>query len=190
MNFFVISDTHGHLEKTYDIFEKLKNLTTDGEPIDMILHCGDYKRDGISIGEKLGIPSISVEGNCDGSRARDFKIVNSPAGNILVTHGHMEGVNYDVSTALYLAEENHCVALCYGHTHIPHFENYNGIYLINPGSITSPRDGTEGSCALINATEKGIDGGIYYYHNFFQNTKRKKNSGGFLRGIVNYSDRF
>ena len=34
MNILVISDTHGHLEKVYDMYEKLKDMTTDGKPID------------------------------------------------------------------------------------------------------------------------------------------------------------
>lgn len=190
MNFLVISDTHGHLEKVYDMFEELKSLTPDGKPIDKILHCGDYQRDGQVIGERLGMPVISVPGNCDGCRSRSFQIVPSPAGSILITHGHMEGVNYDMSMLYYLAKENECVAACYGHTHVPAFDASGDLLILNPGSLTQPRDGTHGSCALLNATEKGLDGGIFYYENFFGSKDRKKHKGGVLRGMLNYSDRF
>ena len=45
MNIFVISDTHGHLEKTYEMFQKLSSMTPDGKPFDRIIHCGDHDRD-------------------------------------------------------------------------------------------------------------------------------------------------
>ncbi|MDD6299066.1 metallophosphoesterase family protein [Hornefia butyriciproducens] len=190
MNFFVISDTHGHLEKVYDMFDRLSEMTIDGKPVDMILHCGDHLRDGEIIGERLAVPAVSVAGNCDGCRKRDFRVVPSPDGNILITHGHMEGVDYDLSTLRYLAQENGCRAACFGHTHVPVFEDIGGVLMINPGSLTFPRDGTTGSCALLNATENGFDGGIYYYEHLFGGKDRKKSRGGFLRGMINYSDRF
>lgn len=190
MNIFVTSDTHGHLEKTYDMFEKVSQLTADGEKIDTIIHCGDYQRDAGSIEGYLATPTISVKGNCDGHRGRDFKVVETPWGNILVTHGHMEDVDAGYDRLSYLAEENHCKAVCFGHTHIPVYEEYGKLTLINPGSLTFPRDGTSGSCALINATEDQLQVAIYYYANFFEKENKKKSHGGFLRGMINYSDRF
>jgi putative phosphoesterase len=190
MNIFVTSDTHGHLEKTYEMFEKLSGLTADGERIDKIIHCGDYQRDAGSIEGYLATPVISAAGNCDGQRGRDFKICKTPYGSILVTHGHTEGVDSDYSRLVYLAQENDCFAACFGHTHIPVYDEYAGITLINPGSLTFPRDGTAGSCALINATEDDFSVAIYYYANFFDNKDKKKSRGGFLRGMINYSDRF
>ncbi len=62
--------------------------------------------------------------------------------------------------------------------------------MINPGSLTSPRDGTSGSCAVLHTDDKGLDGGIYYYSHLFKDKIRKTSQGGFLRGLVNYSDRF
>lgn len=190
MNIFVTSDTHGHLEKTYEMYEKLKELTVDGREIDKIIHCGDYQRDAESIEGYLAKPVISVKGNCDGQRGRDFKVTDTPYGKILVTHGHMESVDYDYDRLSYLAEENQCSAVCFGHTHMPVYEGYNGLILINPGSLTFPRDGTSGSCALINATEDELKVSIYYYANFFSSDNKKKSRGGFLRGMINYSDRF
>ena len=190
MNIFITSDTHGHLEKTYEMYNKLCELTEDGKEIDKIIHCGDYQRDADSIEGYLAKPVISVKGNCDGQRDRDFKVTETPFGNILVTHGHMDAVNYDYSRISYLAEENGCVAACFGHTHIPVYEKYGHITLINPGSLTLPRDGTAGSCALMHATENSMEVAIYYYSNFFNDKSKKKSSGGFLRGMINYSDRF
>lgn len=188
MNILVISDTHGHLEKVYDMFEKLKDMTTDGKPIDHIIHCGDYQRDGEAVSEELALPAITVEGNCDGCRSRSFHILETEYGNVLVTHGHRESVDYGLQSLLYLAQENDCIAACFGHTHVPVFEQEAGVTLINPGSPTFPRDGTMGSCALLNLSDHGVDGGIYYYEHLCGPVEKKRSAGGFLRRMMNYSD--
>jgi phosphoesterase, MJ0936 family len=186
MNIFVISDTHGHLEKAYDMYNKISQT----DKIDAIIHCGDYQRDGGLVESTLGIPVTSVQGNCDGTRQRDFKVVETPAGKILVTHGHIENVDYNYNNLLYLAQENDCICVCFGHTHFPVIEKEQGITLVNPGSLTFPRDGTNGSCALLHLTENLVDGLIIYYDESFGNNKKKKARGGYLRGLLNYSDRF
>ncbi len=190
MNFFITSDTHGHLEKVYDMYDKLKDMTIDGKPIDGLIHCGDNKRDGETLGERLGLPAWSVAGNCDGGMRKDIGIVSTPWCSILVTHGHMQGVDWDLSSLTYLAEEKDCSIACFGHTHVPVFEKVGKITVVNPGSLSFPRDGTGGSCALLNVTDKGCDGGIYYYDNLFGSRKKKHARGGFLRSVINYSDGF
>ena len=62
MNFLVISDTHGHLEKVYDMYERLKDMTPDGKKIDEIIHCGDFSRDAQSIRDYLGISVTFLTG--------------------------------------------------------------------------------------------------------------------------------
>ena len=184
MKILLISDTHGKLDKVYQVYEKLNN-------IDMIIHCGDYKRDGETLEDTLGVPVVAVKGNCDGALKSDFEIVDTPCGKILVTHGHMEGVNYDYNNILYAAEEEDCIAACFGHTHVPFYEDFNGIYLINPGSLSQPRDGSNGSYAILHCTEEDFYGSIVYYDTICgAGNKKKKQQGGYLRGLLNYSDRF
>lgn len=214
MKILLISDTHGHLDKVYRVLEKVKD-------IDLILHCGDYQKDAHELEDTQSIPVISVKGNCDGGHAPDRKIVETPYGKIIMTHGHLEGIDFDPTRLIYLAEENDCIAVCCGHTHVPVFEDFGGIYMINPGSISRPRDGSpEGSYAIIHSTEDDFYGNIVYYDKVFPSdsgndsgkdsgkdsggnggsggpgnkasggTAKKKVQGGFLRGLLNYSDRF
>lgn len=183
MKILVLSDTHGKTEKTCRVFRTLNN-------IDLIIHCGDYYRDGQTLEDLFGVTVIGVKGNCDGASSPDVKIVPTPHGNILVTHGHLEGVGYDYTKLLYKAEENQCIAVCFGHTHVPVFEDCNGIYLINPGSLTSPRDGTNGSYGMIHSTDYDFRGSIVYYDTIFGATKKSGPSGGYIRGLLNHSDRF
>lgn len=195
MKILVISDTHGDLTKVYHLLEKVKN-------IDLILHCGDNQKDAHELEDTQGIPVVSVKGNCDGGHAPDRKIIDTPYGKIIMTHGHMEGVDFDPTRLIYLAEENDCIAVCCGHTHVPVWEDFNGIIMINPGSLSRPRDGSkEGSYAIIHSTEENFYGNIVYYDKIFpeddhrtkasgNGSSKKKVHGGYLRGLLNYSDRF
>lgn len=183
MKILVISDTHGHLDKVLRVYEKL----TD---IDLIIHCGDYQRDGYNLEDILGVKVISVRGNCDGGGSSDFEIVETPGGDILVTHGHAQGVDYDYSRLLYMAQENDCIAVCFGHTHVPVNDYEGDVYFINPGSLSLPRDGSNGSYGIIRSTEEDFYSNIVYYDTIFPPEKNKKVTGGFIRNMLNYSDRF
>lgn len=185
MKILLISDTHGDLAKVYEIYEKLTN-------IDMIIHCGDYQKDAYALEDYLGIPVVAVKGNCDNACKPDRQTVETPYGKILVTHGHLEGAGFDYNQLLYTAEAEDCFAVCFGHTHVPMCEDFNGIYLINPGSLPRPRDGSNGSYAILRCTEDDFFANIIYYDTVCgpQTKKNKKVKGGFLRDMLNYSDRF
>lgn len=184
MKILLLSDTHGDLQKAFQVYEKL----TD---IDLLLHCGDYQRDARTLEKSLKIPVISVKGNCDGADTPDRRVVETPAGRLLLTHGHLDGAGYNPLRLKYLAEENQCIAVCFGHTHIPLCEKTDDVYLINPGSLPRPRDGSNGSYAVIHSTEQNFYANIVYYDTVFGGKHGKdKPQSGFLRGLLNYSDRF
>ena len=186
MKILLLSDTHGNLDKVYEIYEKLTG-------IDLIIHCGDYQKDAHQLEDTLGIPVISVKGNCDRCQQTDRAFVDTPYGRIMVTHGHMESCKTNYNQLLYAAEEAGCIAVCFGHTHRPVCENFSGIHLINPGSLSQPRDGTNGSYAILRSTREDFYANIIYYDTVCgpQTKKKEKNvKGGFLRGLLNYSDRF
>ncbi|MEG0291291.1 MAG: metallophosphoesterase [Anaerovoracaceae bacterium] len=180
MKILVISDTHGTLGTIYEVYRKL-------EDIDMIIHLGDFDKDAMQLQKRLDIDVVWVKGNCDGAMIKEDseKIIETEAGNILITHGHTYGVNYDITNLLYRCEELGCKAVFFGHTHIAYYEEANGIKLLNPGSLTKPRDGSQGTYAIVEATEKGIEGTILYYKK-----ELPKPEGGYIRGLINYSDRF
>ena len=182
MKFFITGDTHNNIDKVLKIFPHLKG-------VDMILHTGDMKSDGKRLEELLNVPVVSVPGNCDGSSSSgDFEIVETEYGKILVTHGHMFHVSYSYDRLLYLCEENDCKAAVFGHTHVPCFEEIDGIHLINPGSLSRPRDGFYGSYAVVTTTKSTFAGSIVYYNpSLFEKEKVK---GGFIKDLLNNSDRF
>lgn len=179
MKILVLSDTHGELGKVYEVYRNLEN-------IDMIVHLGDCVKDAMDLEEKLAIPIVSVPGNMDGMMpVKDLnKIIKTEVGDILLTHGHYEGVHFDVNNLIYKAEEKNCIAAFFGHTHIACLEDFNGFTLLNPGSLTRPRDGSTGSYAIVSDDKGILECRICYYR------KNEKPRGGYLKSLMNYSDRF
>lgn len=159
MNILVFSDTHGRTSQAQEIFNRLNPAAS----FDLIIHCGDLNRDAVLLEQRLGVKVVSVLGNCDGCKTRDFKVVETPAGRILVTHGYAENVKRDYTSLYYLALENDCIAVCFGHSHIPVVTDLAGIKLINPGSLTNPRGGSKPSCAIIAAKENVLTASIIEY---------------------------
>ncbi len=187
MRILLLSDTHGKIDKVLEIFRKLNN-------IDMIFHCGDNQKDATLLMKELDVPVFSVAGNCDTPQVPAMTKVDTPAGKILLTHGHKENVNFDYHRLLYLAEQEECIAACFGHTHIPFYKNFDDIHLINPGSLSEPRDGSNGSFAIIESTSDQLKAEIVFYDQFMKKEtstpQQKKVQGGYLRNLLNYSDRF
>lgn len=182
MKILVIGDTHGKLNKVRDIFPKLKN-------IDLIVHTGDHYSDAEKLSAEFHIPAAAVKGNCDGSHSSDdFEIIETEYGNLLLTHGHMEQVDYKLTSLMYKAMEHDCKAVIYGHTHKALIDEANGIRFINPGSLTQPRDGSDGSYAVIRTSEDSLDASIVYYSTVMG--RAKKPQAGYIRSLLNYSDRF
>lgn len=182
MKIFVIGDTHGKLNKVRDIYPKLKN-------IDLIAHTGDYLRDAQALSQEFHVPVTAVKGNCDGSfSSSDFQIIETEYGNLLLTHGHMENVKLQLSNLMYKAMENECKTVLFGHTHQALIKEANGVHFINPGSLTHPRDGSDGSYAIVRTTEESLDASIVYYSTIMGG--RRKTQAGYIRNLLNYSDRF
>ena len=168
MNILITGDTHGDLSHILAMYDAMtSDDTLEGIPhvdsFDCLIHTGDYKKDAFELGKKLGLEVYSAFGNCDDHWEPDFDILDTDAGSIVITHGHIEDVN-NTHTKLYeLAQDQGCNCICYGHTHIPCYEEENGYLVINPGSPTKPLDGTKGSCAVLTADEDGYHGQIVYY---------------------------
>ena len=179
MKILAISDTHGELGKVYEVYRSIKD-------VDMILHMGDYLRDAEDLNKRIDVPVIGVKGNCDGALRKEdcTEIVETEAGKILMTHGHVDGVNYDITNLVYRGMEEEARIILFGHTHIPYLENTDDLMIMNPGSLTRPRDGSYGSYGIIEINGDSVHGEIIYYK------KPYKAKGGYIKGLINYSDRF
>ena len=198
MRILAVSDTHGNCERVFAVYKKLVSEA----PIDIIVHCGDYASDGAEIQSRLGVHVAWVKGNCDGAFSDDnWSILETEAGNFLITHGHMENVNFSQQNLYYKALENDCIGAFFGHTHRGVYTQVGDVYMMNPGSLTKPRDGSGGTFGLMVTGEDSVWGKIYRYEDFMKDgvspggpgqkeKKKPKVQGGKLRSMLNYSDRF
>ncbi len=156
MRIYVISDTHARTDKAIEIYKTLKD-------IDLIVHLGDHWNDAKKIKEQLNVPLIGVKGNMDGSFARDgYHILETDFGRIFLAHGHMENVKSGLENIIYRAGSLQCRAAFFGHTHVPLLLEAEGIYLLNPGSLSLPVGGRKGSYAVATVTEHSLDASILY----------------------------
>lgn len=99
---------------------------------------------------------FAVCGNCDYFSTLPSVGVERVAGvKILYTHGHNFGVKYGLERIIRAARESGCDIALFGHTHISKVLYEDGLYIVNPGSCSSPREG-RASYAVIDITESGI----------------------------------
>lgn len=151
MKILVISDTHGKIDNAISAIEEIYKGC-----IDMIIHCGDYVTDARLIEKRYpNIKMYYVYGNCDtGFGGSNYEVVEADGVNIFITHGHRYGVKWgeydDVAND---AASLDCeIAIC-GHSHIAHMGNEDGVWTMNPGSITLPRDSKYPSYGILNIVD-------------------------------------
>lgn len=148
MKVLVISDTHGNISHVEDILERTIPLG-----VKAVLHCGDYITDARIIGKRYPELEIyGVHGNCDiGFGAAYSEVVTLEGVNIFMTHGHRYSVKWEDYEDLYIDAVAHeaQLAIC-GHSHVAYLERREECTLLNPGSITQPRDGFGPSYAVLD----------------------------------------
>ncbi len=143
MKVIILSDTHGSKKNMDNIIPTIK------ESIDLIIHAGDHFKDSVYLSEKSGKPVIAVAGNCDYENVEDeveFEIENV---RFFLTHGHRHRVKYDLGILAEYAKEKEADIAVFGHTHIKANEVVSGVQILNPGSLSQPRDGLDGSYVIM-----------------------------------------
>lgn len=152
MKLLIISDTHG------DNTNAIRVIKTINSKINSIIHLGDYDEDAkIILHEFPNIPIYYVAGNCDfASSTLKEQILTFNGTKILITHGHRYNVKWNYDRIFYLAKERGVQAVLFGHTHIATIEYKESIVLINPGSISEPRNTSIPSYCIIDITDSGL----------------------------------
>lgn len=160
MKIFFISDIHGslyYLEKALEIYKEegasyivllgdalyhgpRNPLPEDYNPQAVATLLNQYK-------DKI----IAVRGNCDSEvdqmlieypMMADYSIILHNNRRLFLTHGHI----YNENNLPNLSEND---VLVHGHTHLPVAKKYNKIYVLNPGSVTLPKENNPNSYAIL-----------------------------------------
>ncbi|QBD86061.1 phosphodiesterase, partial [Clostridium tetani] len=175
MKLFFISDIHGssyYLEKVINIYEK--------EKADYLVILGDELYHGArnplpkeynpkkvaEILNKYKNKIIAVRGNCDSEVDQmvlnypimsDYSIILYNNRRLFLTHGHIYNKNN-------LPTISNGDVFIYGHTHVPLAEKINNIFIINPGSITFPKENTPHCYGVLENNTfiiKTLDGEVF-----------------------------
>jgi putative phosphoesterase len=158
MRILVLSDTHGDIDKAEKVIRKSNG-------INLIIHLGDYFRDAQKLSSMFpDIPIEYIYGNSD------FMIDDVPAEKVLefkgkkifITHGHRYSVKWDYDRLCEKAEEMGVDLLLFGHTHVAAMLKKNAYFIVNPGSISSPRDDSSESYAIIDINDEKVEPKLCY----------------------------
>ena len=143
MKVLIVSDTHGRNNGYLDILEQ-------HEKMDMVIHCGDVEGSEYLISSSAGCKTVIVQGNNDYfSDLPKEAVVMLGKYKALVTHGHPYYVNMGYQHLVREAKKRKMDMVIYGHTHCPVICEENGILVLNPGSLTYPRQQGRKSTYII-----------------------------------------
>lgn len=131
MKILICSDSHGDTQSLL--------MAVDASGAQMLLFMGDGVRDCRRVAENCPDLAIrKVRGNCDISASDpvsdEFEIEGK---KIFMTHGHEYNVKCGTGALVNSAMCRGVDVLLFGHTHRPSYELYDGLHIINPGSIGS-----------------------------------------------------
>ncbi len=148
MRIGIISDSHGNsmaIEQAVDM----------AGAVDCWLHAGDLVEDAEYLALLTQVKVINVAGNCDwpAGNVPDELLVELGNWKIFLAHGHNYGVKRDIKAFRQAAVDRGAQIAVYGHTHVSDITRDGQCLVINPGSVSHPRDGKGQSFMVLELTE-------------------------------------
>lgn len=150
MRILIVSDTHRINRNYLELMERL-------HPLDLVIHCGDVEGCEYTLKEAAPCPVMMVAGNNDffSQIPRELNF-NIGKYKVWVTHGHNYFVHAGLRTIREAARSREVDIVCFGHTHQPVVIQEEGLTLVNPGSISLPRQGNhKPSYVLMDLDREG-----------------------------------
>lgn len=135
MKILIVSDTHRKDENLHQVIR-------EEAPLDMLIHLGDAEGSEYLIEQWVnpGCQLEMVRGNNDFFSALDKeKELELGPHRILLTHGHYYNVSLGVENICKEAVARGCDIVMYGHTHRPYLDETPEVTILNPGSLSYPR---------------------------------------------------
>jgi hypothetical protein len=150
----VISDSHGQYLYLDRLQKKLKKP-------DYIIHLGDVARDQDYISALFGCTVDMVAGNNDFFTELPGEFTIREGRHIIwLTHGHGYGVYNGTKRLVQRAKALGADTVMFGHTHCPCVDFRDDVQVINPGSISLPRQERRKPTYIL--MQVGEDGEIDY----------------------------
>lgn len=146
----VVSDTHRRNENF------LKLMETMGA-VDRVIHCGDVEESEYVIEKAAGCPVTFVAGNNDFFSDLEMEEeLQIGKYRVWVTHGHNYYVSMTNEILKQEAVDRGVDIVLFGHTHKPVVEWADGVAMVNPGSLSYPRQaGRKPSYVMMELDPEG-----------------------------------
>ena len=149
MKIGLASDSHGG---TGDLDLMLSRPET--RDVRLWLFAGDVAMDAayLDMVTPEDVEVIKVAGNNDwpGTNLPDYETLDIAGHTVLLTHGHIFGVNFGRQKLAQAAKDVGADIAVYGHTHVAENTVIDGVMILNPGSIARPRDERNGSFMVMD----------------------------------------
>ncbi|MBO5472404.1 MAG: metallophosphoesterase [Lachnospiraceae bacterium] len=151
MKILIVSDTHRRNENFLRVVEKVG-------PLDMVVHCGDVEGSEYIISKAAGCPVEMVQGNndffSDLPREKEFMIGRY---KVWLTHGHHYYISMNYEMIKEEARIREIDIIMCGHTHKPLIDIEKDVTVLNPGSLSYPRqEGREPSYIIMEIDQEGL----------------------------------
>ncbi|MCD8144954.1 MAG: YfcE family phosphodiesterase [Oscillospiraceae bacterium] len=150
----VFSDSHGTLLP-------MRDVVADERP-DHILFLGDGWTDSVDLMRTYpGLPILRVPGNCDYQPGEQTELLVELYGKrIFMCHGHTLRVKSGLGGLLARAHRFGADIALYGHTHQGYCDIHQGMWVMNPGSMSRYASQTYG---VITIDGDSVYCGIHRY---------------------------
>ena len=133
MRVLIVSDTHGRHRNFDDA------LGQAGE-IDYLVHLGDVGGEERYYETVCGCPAYVLAGNNDMfSRSLPQMEIRFGKKVAFMAHGHQYFVSHGLEDILREGKRRKADIIMHGHTHKPFVREIDGITVLNPGSLTFPK---------------------------------------------------
>lgn len=149
MKVLIVSDTHGRHSGIEEAVRREK-------PLDLLIHLGDAEGYEDYIQSLAECPIETVKGNMDMNVELPIdKEIFLENMHVLITHGHCHGVYSTLEQIQTLGLQRGVDVVMFGHTHVPLLLEDRMLTLLNPGSISYPRQKNKRPSYIVMYKEKG-----------------------------------
>lgn len=155
MRILIVSDTHRQDGNYHRVVEQVGK-------IDMVIHCGDAEGSEYALQRAVDCPLHIVMGNNDffSNLPKELEL-EIEGKRILVTHGHYYRVSMGIEALAEEGRARNADVVMFGHIHKPMVKMQYGVTVINPGSLSYPRQANRRPSYIVMETDGK---GNFEYH--------------------------
>lgn len=150
MKVLIVSDTHGR-------HGNLRKAVEESGEFDVLIHLGDVEGGEAYIDAVADCEKHVIRGNNDFYSSLPKEEVFFLNGKkVFITHGHNYYVAFGTEQVERAGRERGADVVMFGHTHRPHLEVRDDVVVLNPGSLSYPRqEGRQSSYMIMEIDDDG-----------------------------------